>query len=49
MESNSLSETTHPKGEEKATGNAPPLMSVDTEGGRYHVQWVDSASMTPLG
>jgi len=23
------------------TGNPPPLMSVDTEGGRYHVQWED--------
>ena len=57
MESNSLSETAHPEGEEKihspfqekTTGNAPPLMSVDTEGGRYHVQWDDSAPMTPLG
>jgi len=24
-------------------------MSVDTEGGRYHVQWDDTAPMTPLG
>jgi len=24
-------------------------MSVDTKGGRYHVQWDDSAPMTPLG
>jgi len=57
MESNPLSERAHPEGEEKihspfqekTTGNAPPLMSVDTEGGRYHVQWDDSAPMTPLG
>jgi hypothetical protein len=57
MESNPLSERAHPEGEEKihspfqekTTGNAPPLMSVDTDGGRYHVQWDDSAPMTPLG
>ena len=36
-------------GEEKIPSNAPAPMSVDTGGGRYHVQWDDTAPMTPLG
>lgn len=49
----------HPAGEEKnhrpsrekttAFAADPPPLSVDTEGGRYQVQWDDSAPMTPLG
>ena len=56
MDSISLSEKAHLAGEAKNTLPPPendatidPSMPVDTEGGRYHVQWDDSAPMTPLG
>ncbi len=39
----------HPAGEEKIPSSVPAPMSVDTGGGRYHVQWDDTAPMTPLG
>jgi hypothetical protein len=56
LESKALSETAHPVGEEKLerispenSSKAAGPMPVDTGGGRYHVQWDDSAPMTPLG
>ena len=49
MEPDLTALSTHPAGEEKIPSNAPAPMSVDTGGGRYHVQWDDTAPMTPLG
>jgi hypothetical protein len=56
MESKPLSEMAHPVGEEKLesissenSNKAAGPMPVNTGGGRYHVQWDDSAPMTPLG
>jgi hypothetical protein len=56
MDSKTLSETAHPWGEENLesilpenNGKAAGPLPVDTNGGRYHVQWDDSAPMTPLG
>ena len=56
MDSKSLRETAHPVGEvknerfshDKVSAGASAL-PVDTGGGRYHVQWDDSAPVTPLG
>ena len=48
MEQDSAALSAHPAGQEKIP-NAPAPMSLDTEGGRYHVQWDDTAPMTPLG
>jgi hypothetical protein len=56
MDSKSLPETAHPVGEvknenishDKVSAGASAL-PVDTGGGRYHVQWDDSAPVTPLG
>ena len=56
MDSKSLHETAHPVGEvknerfshDKVSAGASAL-PVDTGGGRYHVQWDDSAPVTPLG
>jgi hypothetical protein len=56
MGSKPLPETAHPVGEvknesishDKVSAGASAL-PVDTGGGRYHVQWDDSAPVTPLG
>jgi len=56
MDSKSLPEMAHPVGEvknesfshDKVSAGASAL-PVDTGGGRYHVQWDDSAPVTPLG
>jgi hypothetical protein len=56
MDSKSLPEMAHPVGEvknesishDKESAGASAL-PVDTGGGRYHVQWDDSAPVTPLG
>lgn len=56
MDSKSLLETAHPVGEvknetishDKVSAGAS-VLPVDTGGGRYHVQWDDSAPVTPLG
>ena len=56
MDSKSLPEMVHPMGEVKNEGVSHDKVSagasalpVDTGGGRYHVQWDDSAPVTPLG
>jgi len=56
MDSKSLPEMVHPVGEVKNEGVSHDKVSagasalpVDTGGGRYHVQWDDSAPVTPLG
>ena len=57
MEQKSPSATAHPAGEEeiphssrkKTTTPSPAPMSVYAKGGRYQVQWDDSAPMTLLG
>ncbi|MFM8763561.1 MAG: transposase [Spartobacteria bacterium] len=56
MDSKSLPETAHPAGEAKnedfphdKPNPGASALPVDTGGGRYHVQWDDSAPVTPLG
>jgi len=56
MDSKSLPEMAHPVGEVKNEGVShdkvcagASALPVDTGGGRYHVQWDDSAPVTPLG
>src|SRR6516162_3911272 len=55
MESSQSQIVPHPQGESKITtlegpepGDGEPLV-IETEGGRYHVQWDDSAPATPYG
>src|SRR5215471_4731999 len=55
MESSESQVVPHPQGESKITtlgapepGESEPLV-IETEGGRYHVQWDESAPATPYG
>jgi hypothetical protein len=55
MDSRKRLTTAHPQGEGKtepgttAEAAADEPLVIDTEGGRYHVRWDDSAPATPLG